>query len=235
MADGCVLDGRTPNSQRAIYLGLSLIDSEHLRSFQSFIGSRKKLSYSHCEPSAPAVSLSITSDRIANALISFGVAPRKSKTAKVHKLENNRHFWRGVIDGDGSLILCTHGKKLYATLQLVGSYTLLAQFLAFCKTIHPTCAVHVTPHKGIYKVAFLGCYVRKIIHTLYGNCSVALPRKLRKAEEIINLPVLHQIYKSKCVHCSHPPAPNRKHCEQCLEIYRKSSKRHTQRQSPSPG
>ena len=46
-----------------------------------------------------------TSKRLAGKLIAFGVTHRKSLTAKVIGLEDDKHFWRGVLDGDEMAIL----------------------------------------------------------------------------------------------------------------------------------
>lgn len=190
MADGCV-------SGNSITLSLSAKDGDHVNKFRVFLGSDIPLRrYTYSSTFGPssnktydAVTLSVHSAKIRKSLSKFGVVPRKSKTAVVNGLANNRHFWRGVIDGDGTLFV----DKRYnvATVSLVGSKALTSQFLDFAK-LHVETSALVRPHKTIFEVGISGYSAAVLIGIIYSNASIALERKSFKATSIL------QIYDDKC-------------------------------------
>ena len=102
MADGNIYTGKTGNPR--IALTLAERDREHLVKFRKFLNcsNRILLKISRLKGKIwNQYTLRFSSKRIAEKLIEFGVTARKSLTAKVIGLEDNKHFWRGVIDGDG--------------------------------------------------------------------------------------------------------------------------------------
>jgi hypothetical protein len=123
--------------------------------------------------------LRFSSQKIANVLTAFGIIPRKSLVAKVIGLENNRHFWRGVLDGDGWLGIGNghDGDKIV----LVGSYNLLYQFKEFIERNIPGTAVHVKPDGNHCRLFVYSETARILAELLYDNCTIALDRKLAKA------------------------------------------------------
>lgn len=130
MADGCVNDTQ---GQGRVSLSLAVRDVAHVRKFREFMKCSNKISYSKPtithhkgKPSIGTGSYSFTfmSSKVGVALAKFGITPRKSHTAKVEHLEDDRHFWRGVVDGDGSLYW-SDGKP---NITLIGSFDLVSQF-----------------------------------------------------------------------------------------------------------
>lgn len=182
MADGTI--SPTRNASTMVKISTSPKDKAHVYAFRDFLGSEHKVF-----PTQVAIAdkwytrfqFAVRSDRLAVALAKFGVGPRKSHTAKVLLLENNRHFWRGVVDGDGSVATRRRNEP---DLRLVGSEALMHQFLDFTLSICDH-NVHVRPHKSIFSVSFLGRYAREIITLLYRDCTIALPRKLEIARKIM--------------------------------------------------
>ncbi len=85
--------------------------------------------------------LRVTSRHIAEKLSGYGIVPRKSFTARVIGLENNRHFWRGVFDGDGYFKNKDgrDGDKMILT----GNNDLCAQFEEFIKENVPEAKVRI--------------------------------------------------------------------------------------------
>ena len=182
MADGCVRDGGR------IILALQLRDKEHVVKFRSFLKSNHKIR-EDVELDVerriyPKCGISVTSKRLVERLIYFGVTPRKSHTAKVNdELAFNRHFWRGVIDGDGTVGMGQ--KTLYARLSLVGSKFLLEQFQTYVKSICPECDANIRPQVNIFRYA-LGCGPAiEIIKNLYQDSNVHLDRKKERANTLI--------------------------------------------------
>lgn len=178
MADGCV-ERKKGNSAR-IAICLSIRDYEHLKLFRSFIQSSHPI-----RTWRQAVHIEIYSVYMANALALFGVVPHKTFSAQVARLENNRHFWRGVIDGDGTLKYYRRQKSGWKSsyLELCGSKPLMRQFAEFVQT-HIACKkVLIRPQGTIHRVALSGSSAIKIVHLLYHPCAVSLTRKQNSANQ----------------------------------------------------
>ncbi|HEX8177850.1 MAG TPA: hypothetical protein VF543_22365 [Pyrinomonadaceae bacterium] len=201
MADGCVVESKQGLGQRRIQLALNEEDKEIVERFKSFLSSTHTICYQKARLSRharrpnefincrPHVVFSVSSDKLAQALISFGVVPRKSKTASVVGLENDRHFWRGVIDGDGSLgVRKQKGRRTSSPrLTLVGSHDLMQQFIEFAKRNAPGNQVKVCCYDGLYRVDLTGIYAIQICKVVYQGSKVSISRKLETANSIIKL------------------------------------------------
>jgi len=123
LADGNVYHGG-PKHSKSLNFGLASRDWEHLEKFKKFIGSNKSLYYYR-----NSVFISFYSNRIVEKLAEYGIVPRKSKIAKVpDALKNNRHFWRGMIDGDGWV---TMGSLKYPNVGLCGTINVVENFMNF--------------------------------------------------------------------------------------------------------
>jgi hypothetical protein len=70
---------------------------------------------------------------MANALAKYGFVPRKCFNAEIKDgIENDRHVWRGVIDGDGSLgihVRKDSGRRV-PYINITGGKTVCLQFKA---------------------------------------------------------------------------------------------------------
>jgi hypothetical protein len=107
-ADGSITkESKFPNKQYRITISSKDIDI--LEKFRHFVNAGCK---TITGPTKKGVfSFSISSDALAYKLISYGVTPRKSHSLQIkdNKLINSKHFWRGLIDGDGSLYWASAG------------------------------------------------------------------------------------------------------------------------------
>src|SRR5207247_703702 len=106
-------------------------------------------------------------------------------------IENNRHVWRGVIDGDGSLGVYVR-KNLNGSirrvpyLSLTGSKNLCMQLRSFLeKELGEPMPPNIIFYKRSYLFMLSDHRAVKAIELLYSGCSIALERKLRKALEIL--------------------------------------------------
>jgi hypothetical protein len=178
MADGCVHYTKRWNSA-VISLCVAKYDCLHLENYKKFLGSNGKIYFGGKDNTAV---FTITSHHIANALAKFGVLPRKSLTAKVIGLENNEDFWRGVIDGDGTVAKSSDADAL---LSLCGSRALMLQFATFVAKQTNTKPPTLYKQGHIFIVKLYGKRAAFIAELLYSGCSVALQRKLENAERII--------------------------------------------------
>lgn len=187
MTDGNI---NITNKGHQIRLTLSGEDGKHVETFRDFLGSshpvRKIQPHSYkgyiCQP---AFELSISCKPLALSLEKYGVVPNKTKTAKVIGLESNRDFWRGAIDGDGSVGYRTTPYGTHALLEFCGSHNLSLQF---SKYVHTITDGKATPYKRgcVCQIVLTGKYALPVIRKLYSDCCVALPRKLATANHLIN-------------------------------------------------
>jgi hypothetical protein len=175
--------GITTNANRGtprITLSLKGTDAEHVERFRDFLKTTHPLYYDGVR----AVTLQVSSLRLTQALAYYGVVPRKSHCARVRDLENDPHFWRGVIDGDGCLGFNKQGGKLYPRLGLCGAQPLLNQFVSFTAAFLGR-RVNVHPRSTIFQMYFHSHEAVQVVSRLYDNCPIALSRKLAVAREIM--------------------------------------------------
>lgn len=179
MADGCV---QNSGKSYAISLSLAVVDYRHVELFRDFIAPQAKV-FERKKNIGASCTFRVRSRLLGEALIRLGVTPRKSFTAKVcDELALNRDFWRGEIDGDGSIHLIAEG---YWALNLVGSHDGMMQFAAFCSHILPGFDPTVKATANIFRVSMAGRKAAIILKALYDGCSVALERKRLLALEAI--------------------------------------------------
>ncbi|HVK19365.1 MAG TPA: hypothetical protein VM533_20695 [Fimbriiglobus sp.] len=91
-----------------------------------------------------------------------------------------RHYWRGVIDGDGYLGYRPRspGRPLSGFyLGLVGDRAVVEAFREFCRTSTRT-AASVRPHKSVFRYLITGRSAARVASLIYDGASVALSRKL---------------------------------------------------------
>lgn len=190
MADGCISQREKMSSR--IILEIHERDKPHVEKFKAFLGTDAPIemvapkNYAKSFRSSTHARIGVASNQLAEALAGFGVVPRKSKIAKAIGLENNPHFWRGCIDGDGGVFLTLRKLGHYdPVIFLCGTEELLNQFAAFVRTICPDCKAKVTPATHVFQYRAGGCHAIKLAKHLYENAPVALDRKQEKAKEIV--------------------------------------------------
>lgn len=176
ISDGCV---RERKNSYEIALKLQKGDKEHLEKFKKFLESEHKISLS----GGKDYLLAFNSRRLGEKLISYGIVPHKGKNGcECNKgLANNKHFWRGVIDGDGSLGVYKRGESL----NLTGSYKLLNQFLSYVKTICNTKS-NVTKDRNTFRVVFGYDKAKFLVKHFYKDATVYLERKMQVAQGVID-------------------------------------------------
>lgn len=181
MADANMHSGKTGNPRIAI--ALKNEDYGHLVKLAKFLKCTYKILEKRSKIKEKTIiqfTLRFSSKHIAESLMKLGVIPNKSIIAKVIGLENNRHFWRGVVDGDGWIGLRNgqDGDKIILT----GSHGLLNQFKTFIELNVPGSIVRIK-QEGKYSRLYIYSYTaRAVAKLLYNDCSIALDRKLIKAQ-----------------------------------------------------
>jgi len=175
MADGCLM--QMGEDSFVVQIALAKKDAGHIEKLKLFLkAGHKIITYKGNHQ------FSIHSKRIFMRLGDFGLKPRKSFTAKATDLiKDNRHFWRGVVDGDGSLFIT---KRKVSGISLVGSFDVVNQFSNFLKNELGS-FIPVYKHKMIFSVQSTGKKALQIMKLLYNESNVYLDRKKEKCNMCI--------------------------------------------------
>lgn len=121
--------------------------------------------------------LTFSSKEVKDRLAIQNLLPCKSTQEKLPNFDwlSNRHFWRGMVDGDGSLFYNGEGQRLclLGSKEIVDGFNLFAQEVANCslKNIH----AHTTS-KMVNYVNFSGFDAKKIAEVLYKDSNFHLDR-----------------------------------------------------------
>lgn len=177
-------DGNVTRNRNNMNVNLKIKDLEHLKKLEVFLNIINKTkiytyqNYTSCK-------LDFNSKKIKQRLSEFGIVPNKSLTAKVSpELEFNRHFWRGVIDGDGCI--GKYYKNKIWCISLVGSLNLTNQFSIFVKTLVETNAeIYKDKNGNYYHFGIKNQPAEKLIKHLYSDCNTFLERKMEISKRCI--------------------------------------------------
>jgi len=179
MADGCIYEYK--NDAPRIRLELAHKDRAILERLKLFVSAEHQIRTRTINFASGNIGqydlLEFGSWQIVDQLAFYGVVPQKTHREQIKHLEYNRHFWRGIVDGDGCLTWSTR----YPAFQLVGSHKLMRQF---CEYVLKAFDIHAIPRK--YKMWTVCLYCRKacaVMQHLYSSHSISLDRKQARAEE----------------------------------------------------
>lgn len=183
MTDGCVT--YPPGKGPVIGMSLTLGDREHLVKLQKFLCSGHKIGVEAKKGGfggKPTCYLRFSSKEIAVDLARYGIIPRKSGREKALLLQDNPHFWRGCVDGDGTIGLANNSRpNKIPQIALCGGKCLIEQFAEFSQRVAFGCKATLRLDKSIWAVRISGRHAQKIIRVLYESCLVALDRKLARS------------------------------------------------------
>ena len=113
---------------------------------------------------------------MANDLFKLGFMFRKAHMIKPPKIKEHlqRHYWRGVIDGDGHISKIGDGIRLYGSYWMCeGFRNFMIKWFGYYHKINRT-------HKEskIFQVSTSGIEANKVISFLYSNSTIFLDRKM---------------------------------------------------------
>lgn len=166
MADGSI--SSTSNS-----ISLSSADLEHLKKFAAFLKTDSPIRMRE-NPIGRWWEISVNSSRICKDIAHFGLVPNKETRATPHhSLLNNKYFWRGVVDGDGS---CLFSKEGYFFIKICGSYDICNAFNEYVFSILGK-RYSIIKANNIYAFGVCGNKAFKIASILYKNSRIFLDRK----------------------------------------------------------
>lgn len=179
------------NGQPQLELCLSEKDACQLEAFAEFASAAHPIKRKRSTHGVQ-LKLSFRSARMCSRLLELwsGNRAKLDRIPSPH-LAGSRHFWRGVVDGDGSMFTGGDGSFRFS---VCGSYSLMQAFATFCEERVPMRRPKLRANKSIFEVRAGGRTGKAIAETLYSNCTVALPRKKKLA--LANLRGLKSLYKN---------------------------------------
>lgn len=158
-------------------------DTPFLKELASRMGSNRPLLYVE-HPFGQAARLVINSRKMADDIRAWGIDSPRTYDASTHpELLDDRDYWRGVVDGDGTL--AKERKQESSTSwfhsgALAGPQTLCQEFLEFARRHRCGSGTRVRPKKGSrgYTVRINGrVSASRLARILYDGAELALPRK----------------------------------------------------------
>jgi len=177
-ADGHVND-------RSVRLQLANKDTAHIHLFAKALGSTHSIS-----SSGGKSQIAISSRKLATSLQLLGFDTNKTETAHPVTLapQLERHYWRGLVDGDGSVSWLTstrHRGGRMAWVRLVGTAKIVDGFTAF---VNKTINIYVKrqKHSSIWVVDYRCKSAKRVAKLLYASATIALPRKQGTARKMWN-------------------------------------------------
>lgn len=163
-------------------------DLEHLEKLKIDIGSNHKISFETKKNQQKRIaSLSIWDKNIVSKLVNMGLENNKTFSLKPILLNNKleRHFWRGMIDGDGH-IEPINNKSRQSQISLSGNKLMTNKFLSFIIENKIETKSKPFKDKSIYRMSFCGNYIaKKVGILLYGKSTIFLNRKKDTIDELL--------------------------------------------------
>ncbi len=169
MVDGCVSGGR-------VSVSLNSIDKGHVDKFKNFLGSSHAASYTKDKK---FYRICLSNKTLADSLFVYNVIPRKSLVATPpESLKNNRDFWRGMVDGDGSLWFSGG----YYSIGMYGTKNIVSGFRDFITSRIDMNFSSVYKGRVIYGFQTCGKKAKAVVSELYKDAVVSLERKQKIAD-----------------------------------------------------
>lgn len=159
MADGWV------NCRDVIGIGVNTVDFKHIEKFRGFVKGNQNILV---HPKRNFCYFQFRSTYVSQVLAAYGVTKNKSLTASPSsEVGISRDFWRGMIDGDGSLCVSTRYRQ--RILSFAGSYCCVKGFYDFCTQFIGTPNGRVRQEGSIFVVRFTSGYACQVSRFLYEN------------------------------------------------------------------
>jgi len=182
-ADGCI-------DKYSVRIVLHRKDKDHLSKFTEALKSSHPVyeyNITQNDHICQYCGVGINSKKLSSSIQKLGVVPKKSLIVKPYNVspEFARHYWRGLIDGDGSLHVNPIGSNPKYRVSLVGSKFIVEGFSTWVKSFTESRA-NVRPHKSIWEIKYGGTFLPSLISKmLYDNSLVYLDRKMELAQQIM--------------------------------------------------
>jgi hypothetical protein len=184
-ADGTMSkkEGQTP----VLALGAAERDKDHVYRLAAFLKSTYKIGYRPPIPAGNGIirssayyTMTIGSQRLYDRLKAVGYDRHNSYP--IIKLRRSRDFWRGAVDGDGSVFISAGRPRIV----FAKGKKLTDAFLEYVRIIYPKVRAKVSPRVNIFTTNISGLAAYAAISEIYYPGAVALCRKAQIAKEIID-------------------------------------------------
>ena len=189
LADGCIV-----SDTNSVQITLQKNDKDILDKLSKFVGTDKSLTTRFVSGKYHNTTFCMGDKEIADKLRSVGMESRKSLREKVPsfynvKDVNMRHFWRGFVDGDGTVqSLENYRARL---LGLIGTKEILEEFAKFCLEHSNALDYRINQNKQVnkncYEFAATGQDASEIANLLYMDSEYHLDRKKVQADSLSKL------------------------------------------------
>ena len=178
-------DGNISKSSNTLTISLQRGDSGHLYKFVKAIESNYSVKdFINTSGSEQSI-VTVTSKIMKNDLASYGVVPNKSLIASAPKnIKFEKDFWRGCIDGDGTI--CNHTTKggISWIIGICGTYDIGRSFYEFVGTNLNLKIRKPIKDGSIFKASYNGSMTPiRVIEFLYKDSKIHLNRKMELAIE----------------------------------------------------
>jgi hypothetical protein len=169
-ADGCITTGNR------ITVNLGIADCAHLYKLRDALQSTHKVSTSN-----RSCAFVIRSSEMAASLATHGILPNKTFSTNAAQVTSElaKHYWRGVIDGDGTFA------KDGSSLALAGDYDVVLAFQTFVLSHCPEVKATVRKSENIYAFCIRRQATKCMLQLLYKGATIYLDRKYQRAQQIL--------------------------------------------------
>lgn len=196
-ADGCVQLGKVGANgwqRNQLNVKLKASDAAHLEKLKADMAAENPVYHVPQKGKAgPAAEIAMSSLHLVESLIRLGVTPRKSLTATPWNGPDHlmRHYWRGMFDGDGTIVKHPDARGKWH-LRFLGSEACVEAFRVWAV---PVCgsAAKVYPKGNIFSWTAGGlASPQALARELYAGSTVYLDRKYEIAGQLMTAPVRHR-------------------------------------------
>jgi hypothetical protein len=182
-ADGCIHVGA--DGKRRVSVQLADYDANHLQKMARDFGSDQPV---RCYSKRSEAVIVFSSLPLVRSLDLLGVGPRKSGVVKPWDgpAVLLRHYWRGMVDGDGTICPCRTRNKW--TVGLCGSVHCVVGFANWARVVTGSKAVpQQRPNSQLcWSWQVTGTWApQRLVDELYSNATVFLDRKMELANHLM--------------------------------------------------
>jgi transposase len=170
--------------QNVVGLSLKSGDLEHVKKFARFVGCAESQIVHRSDDRRDEVQLIFKSVRVANSLRLHGFSEKKSRDfTPIVPAGFEKDFWRGMVDGDGSLPDVVRDGKVRDVLQLTGTQEVCQKFRAWCECVVGVACGCISDRRSYADFSVEGVLAKKLILHLYSGAGdgVRLERKYAQA------------------------------------------------------